>query len=121
MAKKNFGLAILLAVALVAGLALTGCGGEERNPDLISAWDWGGMEGAITLHANGRYAWLGVNYGSIGFRWHSSNGTVYSRLGPISTPWFYYQLIDNNTLRIEYAEIATRMGVTGVFYLIRGQ
>jgi len=124
MARKNLGAAALLAAALAFGLVLTGCGaGGDKNPDLIGAWDWtdGGMEGAITLLENGRYTWLGVNYGALGFRWHSGDGTVFARLGPSSTPWFYYQLIDSNTLRIEYAEIAIRAGVTGVFYLHRGQ
>jgi len=33
---------------------------------------------------------------------------------------FNYRLVDNDTLRIEYAEVAAQAGVSGVFYLRRG-
>jgi len=122
MARKIFGLATL-AVVLVFGMALTGCGNVDRNPNLVGSWDWvdGNVSAAIVLNEDGRYTWMGTDYGPLGFRWHSADGTVFARLAGTSTPWFHYQLLDNNTLRIEYAEIAIAVGVSGVFYLHRSR
>jgi len=124
--KKIFVVLLLFGLAV----AFAGCGGgtesvqTEQTPettpgdtlefvpeaeavDLVGSWDW--VEGntvmmpeAVILLADGGYSWLGVDYGEQGFQWSASDGVVSYSLGGISTQWFQYEVIDDNTINIEY-------------------
>jgi len=116
---------VMMAMILV-GIALAGAYAQagSRNQALVGSWDWveGFMPGVLVLHADGNYFWVGVDYGAQGWRWSSRGGTVFStQHGRYTGAFFHYQLIDSNTLRIEYADLAVQMGITGVFYLRRSQ
>jgi|GEM_PF-2449014 len=117
---------IVLMTVILAGIALAGAYAQTAgsiNQALVGSWDWveGHMPGVLVLRADGNYLWIGVDYGAQGWRWSSRGGTVFSTLGQITGAFFHYRLIDSNTLRIEYADLAVAMGITGVFYLRRGQ
>ena len=77
------------------------------NPALIGTWDWDehwpGTPGVIILHDDGRYSWMGVDYGALGYRWSSHNGVVFFSLGGVTTEWFSYQFITDDILLIFYA------------------
>jgi len=111
---------------MLAGIALAGAFAQAAgsiNPALVGSWDWveGHMPGVMVLNADGTYLWIGVDYGAQGWRWSSREGTVFSTRGLVTGAFFHYRLVDNNTLRIEYADLAVQMGVSGVFYLRRGR
>jgi len=115
-----------MLVAMLVGIAVVSTHAQATgtiNPALVGSWDWveGHMPGVLVLNANGTYIWVGVDYGAQGWRWASRGGTVWSTLQGQSGRFFHYRLIDNNTLRIEYAELAHSVGISGVFYLRRGQ
>jgi len=113
--------------AILAGIAVAGAYAQAAgsiNRALVGSWDWveGHMPGVLVLNANGTYLWIGVDYGAQGWRWSSRGGTVWSTHASLGTgAFFHYRLIDNNTLRIEYADLAIQMGISGVFYLRRSQ
>jgi len=105
---------LVLVAAMLSMTLMTGCGirnnatADVGNPMLIGTWDWELMDAAIVLHEDGRYSWLGVNYGVLGYRWSSNNeGSVSFRMGPVAVPWFVYEFIDDDTIDISY--VATPM------------
>ena len=111
--KKFFILAGAVALAVVIAVAIMNSSSGNRGASLAGTWDWEGMHGAIVLRTDGGYSWLGTDYGSMGYRWSSENGSVISTSGNHTIAWFKYQFIDNNTLRIEYYD------EPGVFYTVR--
>ena len=119
--KKIVVMTVILTCIALAGVHAQAAG--SINQALVGSWDWveGHVPGVLVLHADGSYFWIGVDYGAQGWRWSSRGGTVFSTQGAFSGAWFHYRLIDNNTLRIEYAEVAIQMGITGVFYLRRSR
>ena len=111
-----------IAIIAAAVIGLTACGSGERNPDLVGTWNWvedmfGSetlmMAGAVVLQDNGRYSWLGTNYGALGFRWTSYEGVVSYSLAGVPTHWFRYRFVDANTISIEY------FATPGIFYTLR--
>ncbi|MCL2206001.1 MAG: hypothetical protein FWB82_05720 [Treponema sp.] len=115
---KKFTLVTLILIGIAAASAHA-----QINQALVGSWDWQPhMPGVLVLHADGQYLWIAVDYGAMGWRWSSRGGTVWSTHPTMGTgPFFHYRLIDANTLRIEYADLAVQMGVTGVFYLSRSR
>jgi len=114
---------ITLVTLILLGIAAAGAH-AQINQSLVGSWDWveGHMPGVLVLHADGNYLWIGVDYGAQGWRWSSRGGTVWStQHGRYTGAFFHYRLVDANTLRIEYADLAVQMGITGVFYLRRSQ
>ena len=107
------GAAAVVVVIVIIVVALSSGGGGSRPSSLVGTWDWEFMPGAVVLRADGGYSWLGVNYGAMGFRWSARNGVVSYSRGGISTPWFNYQFIDDDTIRIEYVT------APGVSYTLR--
>jgi len=95
---------VLLFLLAAMVLALGACGGANSSSErtLIGAWNWEGTQ-AFVLNEDGTYSWLGVDYGALGSRWSSDNGTVSYTIGGITTEWFTYRFVNANTLRIEYA------------------
>ncbi|MCL2232554.1 MAG: hypothetical protein FWB99_05690 [Treponema sp.] len=113
---------VMMSMILI-GIAVTGVH-AQINQALVGSWDWveGHMPGVLVLHADGNYFWVGVDYGVQGWRWSSRGGTVWSTHASLGTgAFFHYRLVDANTLRIEYADLAVQMGISGVFYLRRGR
>ena len=92
------------------------------NPALVGIWDWTeywpGMEGAIILHEDGRYSWLGVDFGVLGYRWSSNMGVVYSVFGAEAFAWFTYRFITDDIILITYM---TEPGVVYTLHRYIGQ
>jgi len=108
--KKTLSIALSILLIATLAFAMIGCGNGDNGGDthrLVGSWDWtvAGIttEGYWVFNADGT-AVMGagteveLNYSA----WTTNNGVLYLTLAgtPLSVPTWYYEFVNNNTLRL---------------------
>jgi hypothetical protein len=93
----------ILAAAVIIIIIFASCTSGSRDSSLVGRWE--GDFVSFELRSNGRYTWMGTDYGAMGYRWSSRNGVISFSLEGVTVLEYRYEFIDNNTLRITYLGI----------------